>query len=317
MRTILDEIVSTKLVEISKLKQKMPLSECIATPLFNRSVVSLRNALQNHFGVIAEIKRKSPSAGVIVSGLDPASQVEAYEKKGAAGISVLTDHTYFGGSIEDLKNIRSKTDLPLLRKEFILDEYQLFESKAAGADSILLIASVLEKEQAHHLTIVAKSLELEVLFEIHSFEELHKINDEVDFVHNYYERLVLQEIYQQSPRVQNGDRDFLADAACVALNRLPPRYIRHDVDMTFFMSPQDMMEIERKVTQAVTDALNYVESRERGEDPKLPPLEVALIATRADKPTKSAKSAKEELPAKPGQAKTTDKPKTRKKKDQP
>ena len=112
MRTILDEIVSTKLVEISKLKQKMPLSECIATPLFNRSVVSLRNALQNHFGVIAEIKRKSPSAGVIVSGLDPASQVEAYEKKGAAGISVLTDHTYFGGSIEDLKNIRSKTDLP-------------------------------------------------------------------------------------------------------------------------------------------------------------------------------------------------------------
>lgn len=143
------------------------------------------------------------------------------------------------------------------------------------------------------------------------------INDDVDFVHNYYERLVLQEIYQQSPRVQNGDRDFLADAACVALNRLPPRYIRHDVDMTFFMSPQDMMEIERKVTQAVTDALNYVESRERGEDPKLPPLEVALIATRADKPAKSAKTEKkEEPPAKSEKTKAAaGKPKTRKKKD--
>ncbi len=114
-------------------------------------------------------------------------------------------------------------------------------------------------------------------------------DDDVDFLHNYYERLVVQEIFDQSERVQQGDRDFLADVACVALNRLPPRYIRHDVDMTFFMSPQDMEEIERKVSAAVSDALNYVESRERGENPRLPPVEVALIATRADKPTKAAK----------------------------
>lgn len=114
------------------------------------------------------------------------------------------------------------------------------------------------------------------------------LDDEVDFLHNYYERLVVQEVFDQSERVQRGDKDFLADVACVALNRLPPRYIRHDVDMTFFMSPQDMVEIERKVTQAVTDALNYVESRERGENPKLPPVEVALISTRADKPVKNA-----------------------------
>ena len=115
------------------------------------------------------------------------------------------------------------------------------------------------------------------------------LEDEVDFLHNYYERLVVQEVYDQSERVQQGDRDFLADVACVALNRLPPRYIRHDVDMTFFMSPQDMVEIERKVTNAVTDALNYVESRERGENPKLPPVEVSLISTRADKPVKTPK----------------------------
>ena len=120
------------------------------------------------------------------------------------------------------------------------------------------------------------------------------IEDEVDFIHNYYERLVLQEIINQSDRVQNGDRDFLADAACVALNRMPPRYIRHDVDMTFFMSPQDIQEIERKVSQAVTDAIQYVESRERGEDVKLPAIEVSLIANRASKPETAAKKSEEQ-----------------------
>lgn len=112
--------------------------------------------------------------------------------------------------------------------------------------------------------------------------------DEIDFIHNYYERLVLEEIFEQSTRAQEGDRDFLADVACVALNRMPPRYIRHDVDMTFFMSPQDIQEIHNKVVNAVRDAINYVESRERGEDPKLPSVEVSLSGTRASKPTKAA-----------------------------
>lgn len=113
------------------------------------------------------------------------------------------------------------------------------------------------------------------------------LDNEVDFLHNYYERLVVQEVYNQSERVQQGDRDFLADVSCVALNRLPPRYIRHDVDMTFFMSPQDMLEITNKVAQAVADALLYVESRERGEETHLPPVDVSLISTRGDKPQKS------------------------------
>ncbi len=129
--------------------------------------------------------------------------------------------------------------------------------------------------------------------------------DEIDFIHNYYERLVLEEIFEQSTRVQEGDRDFLADVACVALNRMPPRYIRHDVDMTFFMSPQDIQEIRNKVVHAVTDAINYVESRERGEDVKLPSVDVSLIANRASKPNKAAKEDDE--------AKKTTKPKTSKK----
>lgn len=125
--------------------------------------------------------------------------------------------------------------------------------------------------------------------------------DEVDFIHNYYERLVLDAIHAQSPRVQNGDRDFLADVACVALNRLPPRYIRHDVDMTFFMSPQDLDEIGRKVDSAVSDAIFYVESRERGEDPPLPVVKVTLSGNRASKPSKESV---DEKPAKTKSSKT-------------
>jgi hypothetical protein len=140
------------------------------------------------------------------------------------------------------------------------------------------------------------------------------LDDEVDFLHNYYERLVVQEVHDQSERVQQGDRDFLADVACVALNRLPPRYIRHDVDMTFFMSPQDMMEIERKVSQAVTDALHYVESRERGESPKLPPVEVSLISTRGDKPAQASKAAATEKNTATKPAKAPAKPKASRKK---
>jgi hypothetical protein len=93
----------------------------------------------------------------------------------------------------------------------------------------------------------------------------YHIDEDIDFIHNYYENLVLQEIMRQSKRVQAGDRNFMGDVACVALNRLPPRYIRHDVDMTFFLSPQDMQEIEIKITNAVTVALLYVEGREAKE----------------------------------------------------
>jgi hypothetical protein len=131
--------------------------------------------------------------------------------------------------------------------------------------------------------------------------------DQGDFIHNYYERLVLEEIVAQSSRVQDGDRDFLADVACVALNRMPPRYIRHDVDMTFFMSPQDIQEIANKVVQAVSDAIEYVESRERGEDAKLPAVYVSLIANRASKPEKSTLKPTQETPPSKATKKTVPK----------
>lgn len=141
------------------------------------------------------------------------------------------------------------------------------------------------------------------------------LDDEPDFVHNYYERLVLQEALNQSSRIQEGDREFLADVACVALNRLPPRYIRHDVDMTFFMSPQDIMEIERKVSAAVSDALDYVERRERGEDPALAPVEASLSGSRASKSPKAKTAVKDkENTETPKPVKTPTKGKSSKKK---
>ncbi|MES2674870.1 MAG: late competence development ComFB family protein [Pseudomonadota bacterium] len=120
------------------------------------------------------------------------------------------------------------------------------------------------------------------------------LSDEVEFVHNYYEKLVLQEVMQQSSRVQAGDREFMADVACVALNRLPPRYIRHDVDMTFFMSPQDMQETEQKITNAVAMALTYVESRELGGNAELPPLSANIDGTSTAK-TETALPEKTEV----------------------
>lgn len=128
----------------------------------------------------------------------------------------------------------------------------------------------------------------------------YRFEEDLDFIHNYYERLVLQEITATSPRVQAGDREFLADVACVALNRLPPRYIRHDVDMTFFMSPQEIQEIEDKIAHAVKAAIAYVESRERGEVDDIPAeagkrneTKKSVKTPASDKKSGSKKSARQ------------------------
>jgi indole-3-glycerol phosphate synthase len=152
-------------------------------PDFSRKSASLKaNLTASPMGIIAEIKRKSPSGGDIAPGLNPAALAHYYTAHHCSGISILTDHTYFGGSLSDLQEVRKVTHLPLLRKEFILDELQLFESKAYGADVVLLIAAILEKQQAHHLTIVAKNLGLEVVFEVHTARDLEKLNDEADIL---------------------------------------------------------------------------------------------------------------------------------------
>lgn len=183
MRTILDDIIANKMHEIIKRKSISTGADFEKAPFFNRSVNSLVNNLKHSdFGVIAEIKRKSPSAGVIQPYLNIQEKVKEYETFGAVGISVLMDNKFFGGSTEDMKYVRSLTKLPLLFKEFIVDEFQLFEAKAVGADVVLLISEVLNKEQIRDFTRCAKNLGLEVLLELHSKDQLDKICEEVDII---------------------------------------------------------------------------------------------------------------------------------------
>jgi indole-3-glycerol phosphate synthase len=172
---ILDKIIIDKKREVILKKSVIPISQLENSMLFERKTVSLSNNLKNSTtGIIAEHKRRSPSKLAINNSFTVEEVVKGYEKAGVCGISVLTDGKYFGGSLDDLLLARASASIPLLRKEFIVDEYQIIEAKAYGADLILLIAAVLTKEEIKRLSEFAQSLELEVLLEVHNLEELHK-----------------------------------------------------------------------------------------------------------------------------------------------
>ena len=172
---ILQKIVTAKLKEVASKKAIIPISSFEVSPLFSRNTYSLVKNLKNSpSGIIAEHKRRSPSKSVINDTLNVVDVTKGYEKAGVSGMSVLTDETYFGGSLDDLQAARASCDLPLLRKEFIIDEYQILEAKASGADLILLIASILTKKEIKSFSELAKSLSMEVLLEVHNEEELYK-----------------------------------------------------------------------------------------------------------------------------------------------
>ena len=132
------------------------------------------NLRNSHTGIIAEHKRRSPSKSVINQNLNIQDVAKGYETAGVCGMSVLTDGKYFGGSLDDLLVARASCNLPLLRKEFIIDEYQIIEAKAHGADVILLIAAILTKDEIKQFSELGKSLNLDILLEVHNEEELHK-----------------------------------------------------------------------------------------------------------------------------------------------
>lgn len=172
---ILDTIAAHKKEEIALKKSLVPDSALRDSPLFQRETHSLKASLKaRSFGIIAEHKRRSPSRAVINQKVPLSQVVRGYEKAGAGGISILTDSTFFGGSLEDLLMARACTALPLLRKEFILDPYQILEARAYGADAILLIAALLEGDKIAELSGIARELGLEVLVEVHSGEELDR-----------------------------------------------------------------------------------------------------------------------------------------------
>ena len=172
---ILDQIIADKFKEIALKKQLIAASDYEQYPLFERETVSLTEALKKSTtGIIAEHKRRSPSKAVINQSLNVQDVAHGYENAGVCGMSVLTDAKYFGGSLDDLILARASVKLPLLRKEFIIDEYQIIEAKAHGADVILLIAAVLDREQIKSFSELAKSLKLNILLEVHNMEELEK-----------------------------------------------------------------------------------------------------------------------------------------------
>ncbi len=186
MSTILDTIIAAKKKEIEKYKPLSSIERFKQDGFFwqfsNRSLVQSLLA-PGSTGIIAEFKRKSPSKGWFkTKELEVEPVVKAYNTLGAAGISVLTDEEFFGGDLDDLIQTKVVSDIPVLRKDFIVDPWQIAEAKAFGADVILLIAACLSVAEVKSLAAYAKSIGLEVLLEIHNEEELAHICDEVDMV---------------------------------------------------------------------------------------------------------------------------------------
>lgn len=182
---ILTEIIVHKRKEVAERKELYPIKLLEKSSYFEGKPVSLKKYIQREdkSGVIAEIKRKSPSKGMINEHVSVERTSIGYMQAGASGLSVLTDEKYFGGSSEDLMTARSFNFCPILRKDFVIDEYQVIEAKSIGADVILLIAAVLSKEEIDRLGSLARSLGMESLLEVHNEEELNDaITDKVDLL---------------------------------------------------------------------------------------------------------------------------------------
>ena len=172
---ILDKIVIDKRKEVDLKRSLIPIKQLEQSVLFERETFSLKERLaQSQSGIIAEHKRRSPSKSVINNKLSVEDVAKGYENAGVSGMSVLTDGKYFGGSLDDLLIARASCNLPLLRKDFTINTYQIIEAKAYGADVILLIAAILSEDEINKFSSLAKDLGLDVLLEIHNEAELQK-----------------------------------------------------------------------------------------------------------------------------------------------
>lgn len=178
---ILKEIVAYKKTEVARQKTLMRADQLEKFGFFSEPSLSLKASIKDRTGIITEFKRRSPSKGIINDTADVFETTRAYTDGGASGLSVLTDSKFFGGSTDDLIKARINR-IPILRKDFIIDEYQVIEAKAIGADVILLIAACLSPQEVKELAAKTKQLGMEVLLEIHDEEELDHICDEVDLV---------------------------------------------------------------------------------------------------------------------------------------
>lgn len=178
---ILERIVETKRKEVAVAKERRPLSQlrtaiegCEPPRDFFKAVTT---DAPHGVSLIAEIKKASPSAGLIVGAFDPVAIARIYADHGAAALSVLTDETYFQGHLSFIRSIKEAVSLPVLRKDFLIDEYQLYEAREAGADAVLLIAEVLDNAPMRELARIAHQLDMTVLVEVHTEEKLTAVID--------------------------------------------------------------------------------------------------------------------------------------------
>jgi len=174
---ILDEIVAKTKSKLEEKKQGLSLEELSSKIDFeNLKETNFKKSLQNKAeAIIAEIKKASPSAGIISDNFDPVLKSKEYESFGASALSILTEEDYFLGNIQYLMDVKAVTSLPILRKDFIVDEYQIYESKLIGADCILLIASILNDEELKNFSEIAERLKLDYIIEVHDEEELQRV----------------------------------------------------------------------------------------------------------------------------------------------
>lgn len=180
---ILQTIVAHKRIELARQEEAVSLDSLIRQLDTLRPSKSMRQSLADSpTGIIAEFKRRSPSKGWIAQEADPAVIVPGYERAGVSGISVLTDQEFFGGTLDDLHAVRPLIQLPVLRKDFIVSPYQLFQAKLVGADVVLLIAAALTVEECKSLGKLAHQLQMEVLLEIHAEKELDYLHEYVDLL---------------------------------------------------------------------------------------------------------------------------------------
>jgi indole-3-glycerol phosphate synthase len=194
MDSMLETIIARKRIEVAEARTrtkldviKAKIDELGRPRNFFRAVV--RDRMPEAFRIIAEIKRKSPSGGVIREDFDPVDIAKRYHQAGAAAISCLTDFKHFGGDLGFIHQIRDAVPLPVLRKDFIIDEYQIWESRAAGADAILLIAEVLAEAEIIDFQILATELGMTTLIEVHSIENLYRVINHIGFPHAGYSLL--------------------------------------------------------------------------------------------------------------------------------
>ncbi|MDD4777358.1 MAG: indole-3-glycerol phosphate synthase TrpC [Fermentimonas sp.] len=174
MKDILSEIIAHKRIEVERQKRVVPFTELERQLSQNEGIAfhSLKESLErSKTGIISEFKRRSPSKGWLHQDADIDFVTKEYELAGASALSVLTDEKYFGGTLNDLKTATKNVQIPVMRKEFIVDEYQIYEAKLAGASAILLIAAAITTEESKRFTELASQLQLDVLLELHDQKE--------------------------------------------------------------------------------------------------------------------------------------------------